>query len=73
MPDEDFELNRTALIEKKLEKEKNLKETSRNIWGHIATRLYDFDAKQKEVQVIRQLSKQDLLVTLPPCHALLVL
>ena len=62
MPSDEFEQHRNALIATKLEKDKNLKETVRNVWYHITTRRYEFDVKQQEVQAIKQLTKADLLV-----------
>jgi len=62
MKEEDFETQKAALIEEKLQKDKNIGETSANLWRHIVSRQYDFDAKKKEVQIIRKLTKQDIMV-----------
>lgn len=62
MKEEDFETQKAAVIEEKLQKDKNIGETSANLWTHIVSRQYDFDAKKKEVQIIRKLTKQDIVV-----------
>ena len=69
MSEEEFEKNRTALLETIMEKEKNIAETSYNLWRRITSRRYDFDAKPQEVRIVRQLSKQDIMVNqLLPIH-----
>eukprot|EP00210_Caulerpa_lentillifera_P000591 g572.t1 len=61
MKEEDFETRKAALIEEKMQKDKNIGETSLDLWNRIISRQYDFDAKDKEVQIIRKLTKQDIV------------
>ncbi|KAL8419541.1 hypothetical protein RB594_002666 [Gaeumannomyces avenae] len=61
MNDADFESQKRSLVNKRLEKLKNLdQETSRH-WNQIHTQYYDFDFAQEDAAAIRQLSKADLV------------
>lgn len=61
MSDADFESQKRSLVNKRLEKLKNLdQETSRH-WNQIHTQYYDFDFAQQDAAAIRQLSKADLV------------
>lgn len=62
MTNTELEHHRAALIENKLEKDKNMKGTSNRLWGHIVSRRYDFDAQIQDVQNIKKVTKQDLIV-----------
>ncbi|ODV93679.1 hypothetical protein PACTADRAFT_51446 [Pachysolen tannophilus NRRL Y-2460] len=61
MSSEKFNKNVESLIAKKLLKKKNLSEEFSKIWGCITSGFYDFDFNEQEVEVLKKLSKNDLL------------
>ncbi|PKB96546.1 hypothetical protein RhiirA5_434645, partial [Rhizophagus irregularis] len=48
------------LIDRKLEKPKNLSQETSRHWGQIKSGYYDFEQDVKDVEEIRKVSKQDL-------------
>ena len=61
MDTEEFESHKKSLINKKLEKVKNLDEESNRFWHHIGSDEYDFRQKEHEVQHLRPLTKADMI------------
>jgi insulysin len=56
---EDFEIQKQAVLVKLAEKDINLrKEYARN-WGEISTHKYDFDRQEKEIQVLQTIQLAD--------------
>jgi insulysin len=43
MKDEEFESHKTALINKRLEKMKNLNQESGRFWHHVTSEAFDFE------------------------------
>ncbi|CAH9134956.1 unnamed protein product [Cuscuta epithymum] len=61
MPDDEFESNVTALIKMKLEKHKSLREESRVYWKEIFDGTLKFDRRDREVEALKEITKQDLI------------
>ncbi|KAG0266792.1 Insulinase (Peptidase M16) [Mortierella polycephala] len=60
MTPEEYEKQVTSLIQKKLEKDKNLRHETYRYWGQIASGFYDFDEIPDEVEEMRRTSLDDL-------------
>lgn len=60
MTTEEFEGHRRSLINKRLEKLKNLDSETGRLWGHIGSEYFDFYQVDKEVELLRQLTKDDM-------------
>ncbi|KAG0316487.1 Insulinase (Peptidase M16), partial [Dissophora globulifera] len=54
LTEEEYEKQAHSLIQKKLEKDKNLRQETYRYWGQIASGYYDFDEIQDEVDEIRK-------------------
>ncbi|KAI4330509.1 hypothetical protein MLD38_028795 [Melastoma candidum] len=61
MTNEEFKSNAKALIDLKLEKDKNIWEETRFYWSEISNGTLKFDRRESEVAMLRQLKKEDLL------------
>ncbi|WKY12611.1 hypothetical protein Q1695_003870 [Nippostrongylus brasiliensis] len=61
MSEEEFEKQKAGLITRLLEKPKTLGARSRRFWNEIDCRQYDFDRNNSEVEVLKTVSKEDLL------------
>ena len=61
MPEAEFESHKKSLINKRLEKLKNLDEESAQLWGHISNEYFDFQQKERDVEHIKPLAKSDLI------------
>ena len=61
LTDEQFNKNVTSLINEKLEKPKNLNNESSRFWLDISSGYYDFHRRLKEVEVLKKLTKDDIL------------
>eukprot|EP01121_Diplochlamys_sp_Union-15-3_P012400 TRINITY_DN3708_c0_g1_i4.p1 TRINITY_DN3708_c0_g1~~TRINITY_DN3708_c0_g1_i4.p1 ORF type:complete len:951 (+),score=168.25 TRINITY_DN3708_c0_g1_i4:43-2895(+) len=62
MPNDEWERNVASVIDRKLEKDKSLREETKRYWREIINpHLYQFDRAIKEVEVIKKLKKQDML------------
>ena len=61
MPNEEFESHKRSLINKRLEKLKNLSQESRRFWNHIGNGYYDFLKVEHDVAHIKPLTKADML------------
>lgn len=60
MSEGDFEKHKIGLINKRLEKLKNLSEESGRLWHHVASEAFDFDLVYRDVEHIEPLTKDDL-------------
>jgi insulysin len=60
MTKEEFEGHRRSLINKRLEKLKNLESETGRLWSHIGTEYFDFYQIDNDVALIRQLTKADM-------------
>lgn len=61
MTDEEFEVHKTALATKKLEKPKQLSKLTGRFWREISSRHYNFDRVELEVKELRSLQKKHIL------------
>ena len=61
MSDDEFESHKQSLINKRLEKIKNLEQESTRFWNHISGEYFDFLQLEKDVAYLRPLKKQDLV------------
>lgn len=61
MTNEEFEDHKMALATKKLEKPKQLDTQANKYWNEIEHRLYNFEREEKEVKVLKNLKKKDVL------------
>jgi insulysin len=59
--DEEFEGHRRSLINKRLEKLKNLSQETGRLWNHIGSEYFDFYQVDTDVAALRQLSKADIV------------
>ncbi len=58
---DDFESHKKSLINKRLEKIKNLGQESGRFWSHITNEYYDFLQVESDVAHLRSLTKDDLI------------
>ena len=61
MAQEQFESHKKSLINKRLEKIKNLDQESDRFWSHISNEYFDFLLAEEDVTHLRPLSKTDLV------------
>ncbi|KAI9770841.1 MAG: Insulinase (Peptidase M16) [Geoglossum umbratile] len=61
MSEEEFEGHKRSLVNKQLEKHKNLGEESQWLWGQIDSEYYDFDQVELDVAQVKLLTKSNLL------------
>jgi insulysin len=61
MSEEEFEGHRRSLINKRLEKLKNLSQETGRLWNHIGSEYFDFYQVDTDVAALRQLSKADIV------------
>ena len=60
MTTEEFEGHRRSLINKRLEKLKNLESETGRLWGYVGSEYFDFYQIDNEVALVRQLTKADM-------------
>ncbi|KAG0214048.1 Insulinase (Peptidase M16) [Mortierella sp. GBA30] len=60
MTSADYEKQVSSLIQKKLEKDKNLRQETYRYWGQIVSGYYDFDELQDEVEEMRRTTLEDI-------------
>jgi insulysin len=60
MATEEFESHKRSLINKRLEKLKNLESETGRFWGHIGSEYFDFYQIDNEVSILRQLTRPDM-------------
>ena len=61
LSDEDFEVQKQAVLVKLAEKDINLKTENARHWGEISTHKYEFDRQEKEIQMLSEITKQDFI------------
>ncbi|KAK5154964.1 hypothetical protein LTR04_005901 [Oleoguttula sp. CCFEE 6159] len=61
MKDHEFEAHRVSLINKRMEKLKNLGQESNRFWSHISTEVFDFEQVDRDVEHIEVLTKDDMI------------
>ena len=61
MTTEEFESHKKSLINKRLEKIKNLDQESERFWNHISSEYFDFWQNDLDAVHLRPLTKQDLI------------
>ena len=61
MSSDDFESHKTSLVNKRLEKMKNLHQETSRLWAFISSEYYDFNQREIEAEHIRALSKADMM------------
>ncbi|KXS93872.1 hypothetical protein AC578_9026 [Pseudocercospora eumusae] len=61
MSDKEFEEHKISVINKRLEKLKNLGQESGRLWHHICSEQFDFDLVYRDVEHIEPLTKDELL------------
>ncbi|MCJ1246816.1 Insulinase (Peptidase M16) [Trapelia coarctata] len=61
MTQQEFESHKKSLINKRLEKIKNLDQETSRFWGHIGSEYYHFLQVEDDVAHIKPLTKQDLI------------
>ncbi|KAK5166544.1 metalloprotease [Saxophila tyrrhenica] len=61
MPSDEFEAHKVGIINKRLEKLKNLSQETGRFWHHITSEAYDFELTYRDVENIEPLSKDDML------------
>ena len=61
MSEESFESHKLSVINKRLEKLKNMDQESSRFWNHIGTEYFDFNQNERDVTNLRPLRKADLV------------
>ena len=61
MPNEKFESHKKSLINKRLEKMKNLDQESSRFWGHISNEYFNFHQVETDVAQLKLVTKADML------------
>lgn len=61
MPQEEFESHKKSLINKRLEKLKNLDQESSRFWDHITSEYFDYLQVEEDVAHLRLLTKSELV------------
>ncbi|KAF9699478.1 hypothetical protein EKO04_002692 [Ascochyta lentis] len=61
MTDNAFEEHKIGLINKRLEKPKNLDQETSQIWTHITSEMFDFEQADRDIVNIKLLAKNDML------------
>ncbi|KAK4053747.1 metalloprotease [Microbotryomycetes sp. JL201] len=61
MSESDFEKYKQAVINRKMEDHKNMWEESSFFWLHIHAGWYDFEQRAREIDIIKSLSKDDIV------------
>lgn len=61
MNEEQFEDHKRSIINKRLEKSKNLNQEAMRFWDHISSEYYQFDAVDEDVKHLKPLTKEDIV------------
>ena len=61
MPQEEFESHKKSLINKRIEKIKNLDQESARFWSHISDEYLDFLQRDRDVEYIKSLTKEKMI------------
>ena len=57
----EFDEYREALIAKRLEQPKNLQEQTQRYWHNISTKNYDFEHRQKEIEILKKMKPMEVI------------
>ena len=60
MSDDEFESHKRSIINKRLEKLKNLSSETSRFWSHIGSEYYDFKQHEVDAETVRALTKEDM-------------
>ena len=60
MSEDDFDKHKIGLINKRLEKLKNLSEESGRLWHHVASEAYDFDLGKTRISIVIRIIQAQL-------------
>jgi len=55
--DEEFEIQKEAVLVKLAEKDINLQKENARHWGEISTHKYQFDRQEKEIAMLSEITK----------------
>jgi len=61
IPAEEFELHKSGLINRLLEKPKNLNERSQRYWADLTDEWYSFDSREQVANLVANLSQADMM------------
>ncbi len=61
IPAEEFELHKSGLINRLMEKPKNLNERSQRYWGDLTDEWYTFDSRNQVAEQVAQLTQADMM------------
>lgn len=61
MSDSEFESHKRSVINKRLEKLKNLDQETARHWAHISSEYFDFDSAEEDAAHIKMLTKSDMV------------
>ena len=61
MSESDFESHKKSLINKRLEKIKNLNQESSRFWNHVSSEYFDFLQVERDAAQLKPLSKSDMI------------
>ncbi|KAF2091088.1 a-pheromone processing metallopeptidase Ste23 [Saccharata proteae CBS 121410] len=61
MSEEEFESHKTSVINRRLEKLKNLSQETTRFWAHVVSERYDFEQIDHDVAHISPLTKEDII------------
>ena len=61
LSDEEFEIQKEAVLVKLAEKDINLARENARHWGEISTHKYEFDRQDKEIAMLSEVTKQDFI------------
>ncbi|KAF9978161.1 Insulinase (Peptidase M16) [Actinomortierella ambigua] len=61
MTEQEYNKQVASLIQKKMEKDKNLRVETHRYWTHITSGYFEFDEIQADVEEMRKLTKEDIL------------
>ncbi|KAG0225257.1 Insulinase (Peptidase M16) [Actinomortierella wolfii] len=67
MTEQEYQKQVSSLIQKKLEKDKNLRVETHRYWGHITSGYYEFDEIASDVAEMRKLTKDEILAFAVEC------
>ena len=59
--DEEFEIQKEAVLVKLAEKDINLQRENARHWGEISTHKYQFDRQEKEIATLSEITKQEFI------------
>ncbi|KAK4939060.1 metalloprotease, partial [Elasticomyces elasticus] len=61
MPEHEFQAMKVGLINKRLERVKNLAQETGRFWAHVTSEMFDFEQADRDVENIEPLTKDDMI------------